>query len=211
MHGKTLDIAPWHAWCDAVMTVATRAKATLPQCAARIDRAVKLALAGDVKLLEDGTALVLSQSNGHTIYQVVSDTCDCPDVAQAPSGLCKHRLAVAIATRAYAAATQRVTPSNGHTNGHKALHHPPAPDYTAMVHVVKDGFDVCLTLQKPFLEQAAFYAELTTLSHWLREHGYKPFRPVTCGQGAVHNSLARSFRAVLLVLLGMVLGIVLLT
>ena len=211
MHSKPLEISPWHVWCEAVMTVATRAKAALPQCTARIDKAVKLALAGDVRLLEDGTALVVSQSNGNTIYQVVADRCDCPDAANAPSGFCKHRLAVAIATRAYAFTTQRLARSNGHTNGHKAHHHPLAPDYMAMMHVVKDGFEVCLTLQKPFPEQAAFYAELTTLSHWLREHGYRPSHPATCCQRTFRASLTRSFWTVLLGLLGIVLGIALLT
>jgi hypothetical protein len=211
MHSTPLEISPWHVWCAAVTTVATRAKATLPQCTARIEKAVKLALAGDVRLLEDGTALVVSQSNGNTIYQVVADRCDCPDAAQAPSGLCKHRLAVAIATRAYASTMQRRARSNGHTSGDQAVHHPSATGYMAIVHVVKDGFEVCLTLQKPSPEQTAFYTELDTLSHWLREHGYRPSRPVTGSQETAPHSLARPVRTALLVLLGLLLGIALLT
>ena len=45
-------------WREAVSVVAERAKATLPQCNGRIDKA--LVLAGDVEVLGDGTARVAS-------------------------------------------------------------------------------------------------------------------------------------------------------
>ena len=56
------------AWRAAVAEVAKRAKATLPECNGRIDKAVALVLNGDVELLPDGKARVASQSNG---------TCEC--------------------------------------------------------------------------------------------------------------------------------------
>ena len=140
MHGKTLEISPWHAWCDAVMAVAARAKAALPQGGRRLDNAIHIALAGDVRLLEDGSALVASQSNGHTAYRVVADRCNCPDAAKAPSAMCKHRLAVAIATRAYTDATQRVRPPHHHTNGHQPLRPPIDVAYTTTTSVVKEGY-----------------------------------------------------------------------
>jgi hypothetical protein len=52
------------AWREAVTEVAEKAKATLPACPGRIDAAVKIVLAGDVELLDDGTAKVASQSDG---------------------------------------------------------------------------------------------------------------------------------------------------
>jgi len=88
-------------WRDAVATVAERAKATLPQCTGRIDKAVTLVLNGDVEILGDGTARVASQSNGQTIYRVVNGHCDCKDYPQAFEGWCKHCLAHAITKRAY--------------------------------------------------------------------------------------------------------------
>jgi len=64
-------------WREAVLSVAEKAKATLPASAQRIDKAVALVLAGDVAMLGDGTARVPSQSNGQTIYRIVNGHCDC--------------------------------------------------------------------------------------------------------------------------------------
>src|SRR5919201_301501 len=88
------------AWRQAVAEIAEKAKAKLPECAGRVESAVKIVLAGDVELLADGTAKVASQSNGTTAYHVVNGHCDCKDFAKAPHGLCKHRLSAAIARRA---------------------------------------------------------------------------------------------------------------
>ena len=88
------------AWRGAVVQVADKARAKLPECSGRIDRAVKLVLAGDVEVLADGTARVASQSSGTAAYQVVNGHCGCRDFAQAPHAFCKHRLGAAIARRA---------------------------------------------------------------------------------------------------------------
>ena len=56
------------AWREAVAEIAEKAKQTLPECNGRVDRAVKLVLAGDCELLPDGSAKVASQSNGTTKY-----------------------------------------------------------------------------------------------------------------------------------------------
>jgi hypothetical protein len=65
------------AWREAVAAIAEKAKAKLPECNGRVDKAVALVLAGDVELLPDGTAKVASQSNGSTAYHVVNGHCDC--------------------------------------------------------------------------------------------------------------------------------------
>jgi hypothetical protein len=59
----TSEHAARAAWREAVQAITERAKATLPECHGRVDAAVKLVLAGDVALLEDGKAKVASQSN----------------------------------------------------------------------------------------------------------------------------------------------------
>ena len=84
----------------AVEQVALRAKATLPECHGRVDKAVQIVLAGDVELLPDGHARVASQCQGSTAYHLVNGTCDCPDFARAPSSWCKHRIAAGIQRRA---------------------------------------------------------------------------------------------------------------
>src|SRR5215831_10527826 len=89
-----------NAWREAVAAIADKAKAKLPECNGRVDKAVALVLAGDVELLPDGTTRVASQSNGTTQYHVVNGHCDCRDYEKAPHHLCKHRLSAAIARRA---------------------------------------------------------------------------------------------------------------
>jgi hypothetical protein len=88
------------AWRQAVAEIAEKAKAKLPECNGRVDKAVAIVLAGDVELLADDTAKVASQSNGTTVYHVVNGECSCKDFAKAPHQFCKHRLSAAIARRA---------------------------------------------------------------------------------------------------------------
>ena len=71
------DNAARQAWRDAVAAIAEKAKAKLPECNGRVDKAVALVLAGDVELLQDGTAKVASQSNGTTMYHLANGHCDC--------------------------------------------------------------------------------------------------------------------------------------
>jgi hypothetical protein len=52
------------AWREAVADIAAKAKATFPECAGRVDAAVKIVLVGDVELLLDDSAKVASQSRG---------------------------------------------------------------------------------------------------------------------------------------------------
>ena len=89
-----------HAFRAAVDQVAARAKATLPECNGRVEKAVAIVLQGDVELLPDGHARVASQCQGRTVYHLVNGTCDCPDFSRAPSSWCKHRIAAGIQRRA---------------------------------------------------------------------------------------------------------------
>src|SRR5437870_12679138 len=87
------------AWRAAVAEIAERAKQTLPDCTGRVDRAVKIVLAGDVELLPDGHATVARQSNGTVAYHLLSGECGCEDYAKAPSNWCTHRIAAGIQKR----------------------------------------------------------------------------------------------------------------
>ena len=73
-------------WREAVAEIAEKAKATLPDCAGRVDRALAIVLKHDIELLEDGKAKVASQSNGQVVYHVVNGACSCKDYPKAPSG-----------------------------------------------------------------------------------------------------------------------------
>src|SRR5918912_482563 len=108
------------AWRQAVAEIAAKAHEKLPECAGRIDSAVKIVLAGDVELLGDGTARVASQSSGTVNCHIVNGHCDCRDYEKAPHNFCKHRLSAAIARRAQELVKARVAqPDNASTsNGH---------------------------------------------------------------------------------------------
>src|SRR5215468_551457 len=86
---------------EAVLQVADKAKAVLPDNASRIDKAIALTLNGLVEIV-DGKCRVASQTNGKTIYHQVNGTCTCQDFTQekAPNGFCKHRLAHGLYRRA---------------------------------------------------------------------------------------------------------------
>ena len=86
----TSEHAARQTWREAVAAIAEKAHEKLPECNSRIERAVKLVLAGDVALLADGTAQVASQSSGSTAYYIVNGTCTCRDFEKAPHQLCKH-------------------------------------------------------------------------------------------------------------------------
>src|SRR5262249_55129241 len=91
LDGKPLPETPARkAWREAVAEIAEKAKATLPDCAGRVDRAVQIVLNHDVELLEDGKAKVASQSSGQVVYHLVNGECTCKDYAKAPSNWCKH-------------------------------------------------------------------------------------------------------------------------
>ena len=100
-------------WREAVAAIADKAKAKLPECNGRVDKAVTLVLNGDVELLPDGTAKVASQSNGTTAYHVVNGECSCKDFEKAPGQLCKHRLSAAIARRAQELTEAKLADTNG--------------------------------------------------------------------------------------------------
>jgi hypothetical protein len=108
------DFGARAAWREAVAEIAEKAKATLPQCNGRVDKAVAIVLAGDVELQADGTARVASQSNGTTKYFVVNGACSCPDFVKAPSNWCKHRIAAGLAKRVAARVRAQLdAPANG--------------------------------------------------------------------------------------------------
>ena len=115
---------------EAILTVAARAKAALPEAADRIDTAAALVLAGAVELREGGrTAQVVSRTDDDTVYHV-NGQCQCPEFATAPGHFCVHRLAYGIAKRATGLAQERLETRPGPAGpAPEAL--PDAPDLAA--------------------------------------------------------------------------------
>ena len=142
------------AWREAVAESATKAQEKLPECAGRVESAVKSVLAGDVALLEGGTARVASQSNGSTAYHVVNGHCDCKDFAKAPHGFCKHRLSAAIARRAQELVKAKLADMSGHAEASGQPAQPEAPTAplpeapaSVNVHLTVSGRQVQLPLR----------------------------------------------------------------
>jgi hypothetical protein len=175
LDGKPLPETPARqAWREAVAAIAEKAHEKLPECNGRIDKAVALALAGDVALQADGTAHVASQSNGSTAYHVVNGHCDCPDFTKAPHNLCKHRLSAAIARRARELTTAKLVDTNSHTEppSQSAPTQPaalPAPLPEAPVSITLKatlhGHEVMVTLRG--VDFASVKAQVEQASEWL--------------------------------------------
>jgi hypothetical protein len=87
------------AYREAVAQIAQKAKAKLPECNGRVEKATALVLAGDVELHEGGTATVYSATDPTRRYELGNGYCMCKDWEQAPQHLCKHRLAAMMAKR----------------------------------------------------------------------------------------------------------------
>jgi hypothetical protein len=91
-----------HQFRTALAAVVDEYRKTLPtEAHGRLVKAIQLVLAGDVELLDDGHALVGSATEIKGAYTVSAHSCECVDygTGRSPSGLCKHRLAVALVAR----------------------------------------------------------------------------------------------------------------
>jgi len=75
---------------------------------------VRLVRSASVELHDEGSATVLSETDGLTGYLVQHGHCTCPDFQfQAPEGWCAHRIAVAMAVRCQQQATQAPATTSG--------------------------------------------------------------------------------------------------
>jgi SWIM zinc finger len=160
------------AWREAVAAIAEKATAKLPECAGRVNSAVKLVLAGDVEGQADGTAKVASQSNGTAAYLVVNGACSCKDFAKAPHNFCKHRLAVAIAKRAQELVKTKLADTNGQAEAPRQsapvqqLTPLPEAPVSITLKATLHGHEVMVTLRG--VDFASVKAQVEQASEWLR-------------------------------------------
>src|SRR5215471_9262789 len=82
---------------ELVAEVAAKAKLP-PAVNGRVEKAVKLVLAGDVEPQADGTITVYSATDPTRRYILQGTSCTCTDYerGQAPEGWCQHRIAAGI-------------------------------------------------------------------------------------------------------------------
>jgi hypothetical protein len=170
------DFGSRAAWRAAVAQIADKAKAKLPECTGRIESAVKIVLTGDVELLPDGTAKVVSQSNGTTAYHVGNGACSCKDFAKAPHNLCKHRLSAAIARRAQelttakldTPATSQAEPASQPTPAQPEAPTAPLPEAPVSITLkaTLHGHEVLVTLRG--VDFLSVKAQVEQASAWLK-------------------------------------------
>jgi hypothetical protein len=175
------------AFRHVVSEIAAKAKETLPECNGRVDKAVAIVLAGDVALQADGTARVASQSNGTTTYFVVNGECNCPDVAKAPSGWCKHRIAAGLAKRVAARVRAQLDASATRTaEGERSVAAvTPEPSQSAgapcglpeapvsiTLKATLHGHEVLVTLRG--VDFASVKVQVEAASQWLQAQGGQP-------------------------------------
>ena len=89
------------AFREMLATLAAKTKTKIPELNGRVEKALRLALAGDVALHDNGTATVYSSSDPTRRYEIIEGTCTCRDFEQAPQQLCQHRLSAGLVRRTY--------------------------------------------------------------------------------------------------------------
>ena len=128
------------AFREMLATLAAKTLTKIPALNGRVEKAVKLALAGDVELHDDGTAIVYSSSDPTRLYEIRQGTCTCRDYEQAPEHLCQHRLSAGLVRRTHELLPPAPEP---------VLSTTPLPEAPCSVNVrlVIDGRDCQITLR----------------------------------------------------------------
>jgi hypothetical protein len=130
------------AWREMLATLAAKTKTKIPELNGRVEKAVKLALAGDVELHDDGSATVYSSSDPTRRYEIREGTCTCRDYEQAPQQLCQHRLSAGLVRR-----TQELLPRSTPVETEGASTALPEAPASANCHIMIAGRQVQLTLR----------------------------------------------------------------
>src|SRR4029453_4603372 len=90
------------AFRETLAGLAAKTKTRMPALNGRVEKAVRLALAGDVELHANGTATVYSSPDPTRRYEIIEGTCTCQDWDRAPEHLCQHRLSAGLVRRGQA-------------------------------------------------------------------------------------------------------------
>jgi hypothetical protein len=85
---------------EVLATLAEKTKTKIPDLNGRVEKATRLALAGDIELHADGSSTVYSSSDPTRRYEIIDKMCSCRDWEQAPQHLCQHRLGAGLMRKA---------------------------------------------------------------------------------------------------------------
>ena len=173
------------AFREVLATLAAKTKTKIPELNGRVEKAVKLALAGDVELHNDGTATVYSSSDPTRRYEIREGTCTCRDYDQAPEHLCQHRLSAGLVRRISALLPPEPAPDQDDRGN---LETPPAPLPEAPVSITLKaslhGYEALVTLRGT--DFASVQAQVEQAAQWLRSQA--PAQPSSgAGWCTIHN------------------------
>ena len=132
------------AFRETLAGLAEKTKAKIPTLNGRVEKAVKLALAGDVELHDDGTATVYSSSDPTRRYEIREGTCTCRDYEQAPEHLCQHRLSAGLMRKTQELLPVAKEPDAGASPDTTPLYEAPA---SVNLKVMVSGHEVMVTLR----------------------------------------------------------------
>jgi hypothetical protein len=132
------------AFRETLATLAAKTLTRIPALNGRVEKAVKLALAGDVELHDDGSATVRSASDPTRRYEIREGVCSCQDYARAPEHLCQHRLAAGLVRKAHELLPQDPAPDGIGNPDTTPLYEAPS---SCNVYVMISGHKVQVTLR----------------------------------------------------------------
>jgi len=139
------------AFREMLATLAAKTKTKIPELNGRVEKALRLALAGDVELHGNGTATVYSSSDPTRRYEIIEGTCTCRDYEQAPQHLCQHRLSAGLVRRTHALlpppAPEPAPPAAAQPAAQPATVALPEARCSVNVHVTIAGRPVQITLR----------------------------------------------------------------
>jgi len=140
-------------------TLAAKTQTKIPTLNGRVEKALRLALAGDVETYDDGTATVYSSSDPTRRYELREGTCTCRDWEQAPAHLCQHRLAAGFVRKA-----AKMLPAAPDVETEPTSPLPEAPVSLTLKGLIH-GQEVMVTLRG--VDFASVQAQVEAASQWL--------------------------------------------
>ena len=168
------DFGARAAWREAVAAIAEKAKAKLPECNGRVDKAVAIVLNGDVELLPMAPRRWPARATARRPTMSSTGTATARTIEKAPHNFCKHRLSAAIARRAQELTKAKLdADTNGQAEPPSQPAQPEAPTaplpeapVSITLKATLHGHEVMVTLRG--VDFASVKAQVEDASQWLQ-------------------------------------------
>jgi hypothetical protein len=168
---------------EVLATLAQRTKAKIPALNGRVEKALKLALLGDVEVHDDDRATVYSSSDPTKRYELSEGTCTCRDWEQAPEHLCAHRLSAGFVRKAQHMLAESIRAADTAADTMAPAPLPEAP-VSITLKATLHGHQVLVTLRGT--DFASVKVQVEQASVWLRAQA--PVQATGEGWCTVHQT-----------------------